>query len=95
MKAIFKHTLLAVSLLASGSIMAQNLNGAYFMEGYAYGHELNPAKDYDRKGYVSMPLLGNMNFALRGNLGLKDFFYKDPTGKHALTTNKPSRKNKI
>lgn len=86
MKAIFKHTLLAVSLLASGSIIAQNLNGAYFMEGYAYGHELNPAKDYDRKGYVSMPLLGNMNFALRGNLGLKDFFYKDPTGKHALTT---------
>ena len=54
------------------SIDAQNLNSAYFLDGHTYGHQLNPARDYDRKGYVSIPLLGNVNLGLQGNLSLAD-----------------------
>lgn len=78
-----KYILTAVCITVTGSVMAQNLNGAYFLDGYSYGYELNPAKDYDRKGFVGLPLLmlGNMNVSLSGNLALKDIFYTLPNGK--------------
>lgn len=67
------RTILAVAALAfSGIASAQNLNSAYFLDGYTYGHQLNPAKDYDRKGYVSFPLLANINMGMTGNLSLTD-----------------------
>ncbi len=62
----------------AASAAAQNLNSAYFLEGYTYGHELNPARDFNRKGYVSIPVIGNTNIAFRGNIGVKDIFYKNP-----------------
>ena len=73
-----KYILTAVCITLAGSVMAQNLNSAYFLDGYSYGYELNPAKDYDRKGFVGMPLLGNINASLAGNLALKDIFYTLP-----------------
>lgn len=89
MKAIFKSIIAAAILSLSVGAAAQNLNSAYFLDGFAYGHELNPAKDYDRSGYFSFPVLGNTNIALRGNLSLKDFFYPNPNrnaGGPALVT---------
>ena len=66
--------------------MAQNLNSAYFLDGYAYGHEMNPATDYDRKGYFSFPgLLGNLNVGVKGNLAMKDILYKNPNGNGLVT----------
>lgn len=62
-----------VATMFSGTLSAQNLNSAYFLDGYTYGHQLNPAKDYDRGGYVSFPMLGNINIGLTGNLALTDF----------------------
>ncbi len=80
------RNLIAAAMIGVASVSsAQNLNGAYFMEGYANGHELNPAKDYDRAAYFGFPL-GNLNVGLKGNLSLKDIFMKDPTGRNALTT---------
>lgn len=73
MKTTFKNILAAIVTLSfCGTLTAQNLNSAYFLEGYAYGHEMNPAKDYDRKGYVSMLGIGNVNIGLSGNLALTD-----------------------
>jgi len=61
------------------------------LEGYAYGHELNPAKDYNRKLYFSVPgLLGNVNFGVKGNLALKDVLYKNPNGSGLVTYLHPS-----
>lgn len=61
---------------------AQNLNSAYFLDGYAYGHELNPAKNYEREGYFSIPdMLGNVNLGQRGNMALTNFLYITPNGK--------------
>mgnify|MGYP006862572610 CR=1 FL=1 len=46
--------IIAVSILSafSGSAMAQNTNSGYFLDGYLYRHEMNPAFDNERN-YVS------------------------------------------
>ena len=92
MRTYIKHIVITgAALLASGTITAQNLNSAYFLEGFAQGHEMNPAKEYDRKGYVSMPLLmGYMNLGTKGNLNLKDVLYKNPNGSGLVTYLHPS-----
>lgn len=86
-----RHILTAAALTMACGISAQNLNSAYFMDGYAYGHLLNPAKDYDRKSYFSVPILpGNMNFGIKGNIGLKNIFLKNPNGNGLVTYLHPS-----
>ena len=86
-----RYILSAVLISISSLVFGQNLNSAYFLDGYAYGHELNPAKDYDRKAYFSIPFLpGNMNFATRGNIKLTDFLYKNPSGSGLITALHPS-----
>ena len=73
MKKNLRNILLATAALGCcATASAQNLNSAYFLDGYAYGHQLNPAKDYDRKGYVAFPVLGNLNVNMTGNLALTD-----------------------
>ncbi len=86
MKASLRILIACAALAAAQTATAQNLSSAYFLDGFAYGHQLNPAKDYDRRGYFSLPILpGNLNIALRGNMGVKDFFYKNPGGKGMVT----------
>ena len=85
-----KYTLAAMVFACWGNAMAQNPYGAYFMDGYAFGHQMNPAKEYDRSGYFSTPLSGNTNIALRGNLNLKDVLYTNPNGKGLVTYLHPS-----
>lgn len=72
MKNNVRNILVVAMLCLSASAQAQNLNSAYFLDGYTYGHQLNPAKDYDRKGYVSVPMIGNFNVSMQGNLALTD-----------------------
>lgn len=80
----------AVLLTATCNATAQNLNSAYFMDGYVHGHLMNPAKDYDRSSYFSLPILGNMNMGLKGNVGLQDIFLKNPNGNGLVTYLHPS-----
>lgn len=81
-----RHYLALAALAATCSVSAQNLNSAYFMDGYAYGHLMNPAKDYDRNSYFSVPFLpGNMNLGIKGNIGLKNVFLKNPNGNGLVT----------
>ena len=73
MKKNLRNILFAAAALGCcATASAQSLNSAYFLDGYAYGHQLNPAKDYDRKGYVAFPVLGNLNVNMTGNLALTD-----------------------
>ena len=58
MKATIKMALATATLLVSGSAVAQNLKGGYFMEGSLFRHELNPAFN-TQQSYVSLPILGN------------------------------------
>lgn len=82
MKHTFKYITAVLALCAATGTQAQNLNSAYYMDGYAYGHEMNPAKDYDRQSYFSLPLLpGNLNIGISGNVGLKSFMKPLDNGK--------------
>ena len=85
-KYILSVTLISISCLAYG----QNLNTAYFLDGFAYSHEINPAKDYDRPAYFSFPGMGNMNTSTRGNIALTDFLYQNPNGSGLVTAFHPS-----
>ncbi|MBP5514406.1 MAG: hypothetical protein J6Y04_06490 [Bacteroidaceae bacterium] len=78
--------LFVISLLAvTNKTLGQNLNSAYFLDGYTYGHQMNPAKDYDRKGYVSFPGLGHIKAGIYGNLNLNDILYQNPFGDGVTT----------
>lgn len=70
-KSILAGTMLMVS---STAMLAQYTNSAYFTENHLYRHELNPAFGSE-KGYVSLPILGNINFGLQGNLNLENVLY--------------------
>ena len=91
MKKYLKYTLLIAATVLSGTAFAQNLSSAYFLDGFAYGHQLNPAKEYDRSGYFSLPFLpSNMNLGLKGNLNLKDVLFQNPNGNGLVTYLHPS-----
>lgn len=94
MKTTLKTIIAACALAVSGNAIAQDLNSAYFLNGYANGHEINPAKDYDRNGYVGIPLLSNFSTALRGNIGVKDILYKNPNGKGLVSYLHPAISSK-
>lgn len=80
-----KNIILLVLALASATgVEAQEATrSGYFLDGYSFRHELNPAFGNDHN-YVSIPILGNMNLGTRANIGVKTFLYKLPDGR--LTT---------
>ena len=43
MKNKYRYFLSAVLVCGISTAVAQNLNSAYFMDGYTYGHQMNPA----------------------------------------------------
>lgn len=62
---------MALATLAAG---AQNSSSGFFNDGYMYRHNLNPAIG-NRQSYFAMPVLGNLDVSLRGNLGVGDLVY--------------------
>lgn len=82
MKSMIKKTALSLMLASiAGGAVAQ-LNSGYFLDGYTYRHELNPA--YMGDTYVSFPIMGQINTSVRGNVGLENFLFNTPT--YGLTT---------
>lgn len=81
-----KTIIASVALLFTATAaQAQHTESGYFTDGYLFRHEMNPALGNDHN-YVSMPGLGNLDFTLHGNLGIKDVLY-NVNGKTALFTN--------
>ncbi len=80
-KIVFTGAVVATTLTVS----AQNTYSGYFLDNYTYRYEMNPAFGND-KGFVAMPVLGNMNIAMRGSLHLTDVIYAR-NGKTMLFTN--------
>ena len=86
MNKINKILPLAMAVMASvASADAQNTYSGYFIDNYAYRHEMNPAFGND-DNMVSMPGLGNVNIGMQGNLHLRDVIYTID-GKTVLFTN--------
>lgn len=76
--------LLVSFLMIPGLISAQqNLRSGYFLDGYTYKYKTNPAMATER-GFISMPVLGNVSLGFESNLGLSTFIY--PTEDGGLTT---------
>lgn len=70
-----RQSLLSLAVAVAGiaaPASAQTLQTAYFLDGYTYGHRLNPARDFDRGAYFSLPALGGMQISTNGNLDLQD-----------------------
>lgn len=63
----------------------QNTYSGYFIDGYTYRYQLNPALT-DSMNFVSMPALGNLNVGFNGNLHLKNILY-NVDGRTSLFTN--------
>ena len=86
MKTIYKSILTAVVAGAPAcSALAQNTNSGYFLDNSTYRYAMNPAFGNDAN-FVSMPALGDLNVATRGNLQLSSVIYK-LDGRTVLFTN--------
>ena len=83
MKNITKYMMAATMMCAATGMSAQALSSGYFLDGYMFKHQLNPALASE-KGYLSIPMLGNINITTKGNIGLSNFLY--PTANGGLTT---------
>lgn len=59
---------------ASASFAQETMNSAYFLDGYAYRHDYNPAFVAARS-YFSIPALGSVNVSLNSNMGISTFLY--------------------
>ncbi|MDE6442803.1 MAG: hypothetical protein K2K64_00060, partial [Muribaculaceae bacterium] len=86
MKTNIKRNLLAASLLALAAAgSAQTTYSGYFLENYDYRFQMNPALG-NEKGFVSFPVLGNLNVNVHGSLHLTEVIYS-VDGKTLLFTN--------
>lgn len=76
MKQYIKTIFAACTLVASAqALTAQNTYSGYFLEDYTPRFEMNPAFGSSDKGFVSFPVLGNLNLGVHGNLHARDIFY--------------------
>ncbi len=81
--------IIGASLLACASTaFAQETYSGYFSEGYEYRFRMNPAfgNESVKPNFVAIPMLGNVNVAMRGNLHVSDVVYP-LNGKTVLFTN--------
>ena len=74
MNKYIKTALLFAATVTSFGAVAQNTNSAYFTEGYTHRYQLNPAYGND-KNFISIPVVGNANAAMRGTIGVENLFY--------------------
>ncbi len=85
MKHILRKLAICGFVAVATGLSAQNTNSGYFLEGYTYRYQMNPAFANERN-FVSMPGLGDVNVALRGNLHLSSVLY-NVDGRTCLFTN--------
>lgn len=84
-----KHIIVSAMLCISTTMLAQNLNSAYFTNDYKYRHSMNPAFG-NEQNYISVPGLGNINVSTQGNFGYEDVVMNNPmypsNSEHKMTT---------
>lgn len=83
---IFSALVLLVSFTAAASAQ-EAMNSAYFLDGYAYRHDYNPAFVAARS-YFSLPVVGSINVSVNSNMGVNTFLY--PYGDKLATFMHPS-----
>lgn len=74
---------IALACSAAGVSAQEAPRTAYFLDGYTFRHQLNPAFSGERN-YISIPALGNLGIGMNSNVGVNTFLYKLGDGR--LTT---------
>ena len=74
-----KIYLIIAVVLTSVTMSAQNLRTGYFLDGYSYRYQFNPAFQGDR-GFISLPVLSRIGFGAETSLAIKDFLYPTSSG---------------
>lgn len=80
---------LLLSVFSVGASAQQTLRTGYFLKGNQYRYRLNPSFGAEQN-YIALPVLGNLNIATTGNVGLADFVYDAPNGSDLVTFMHPS-----
>lgn len=87
MKRHIKLIVAAAALAMPAAASAQSTYSGYFLDNYMYTFGMNPAMvNMGDKGFVGMPVLGNMNIGMQGNLHVSDILY-NYNGKTVLFAN--------
>jgi NAD(P)-dependent dehydrogenase (short-subunit alcohol dehydrogenase family) len=89
---LIKRVVSIVVMLLLVTVVAQaqaTLRTGYFLKGNTYRYRLNPAFAGERN-YIAWPVLGNLNIAATGNIGLANFVYDAPNGRDLVTFMHPS-----
>lgn len=78
----------AALIACASTAFAQETYSGYFSDGYEYRFRMNPAfgNESVKPNFVAIPVLGNVNVAMRGNLHVSDVVYP-LNGKTVLFTN--------
>ena len=73
------YVVLAAILLASSSLVAQNFRTGYFLDGYMYKYQFNPAFQGER-GFIALPVIGKTSFGIESNMALSSLLYPAADG---------------
>lgn len=86
-KHIIKKSVLAASmLLMAVAAVAQSASSAYFLEGFNQRYQLNPAFAPERKVFMAVPVLSNIQVDAQSSVGLANFIYESKSKPGMLTT---------
>ena len=75
---------ISLAVLVSAAAMAQTPRTAYHTDGFAYGHELNPALQPDTN-YMSLPVLGNTSVTMNSTMKMSSLLFDMPGNADKLT----------
>ncbi|MEG1685879.1 MAG: DUF5723 family protein [Bacteroides sp.] len=83
---IYRVCAFVLVILLTISVSGQAIRSTYFLKGSTYRHQLNPAFMGERN-YIAIPILGNLNVDVQGNIGVSNFIYKtdNPLKKYSQT----------
>ena len=86
-KHIITKSLMAASmLLMTVAAFAQSASSAYFLEGFHQRYQLNPAFAPERRVFVALPAISNIQVDAQSNVGLANFLFETRYKPNMLTT---------
>lgn len=84
---IFSKSVMAVSMLLVASMsLAQTSNSTYFLEGFNQRYQLNPAFAPERRVFVAIPGISNINIDAQSSVGIGNFLFESKSNPGMLTT---------
>ena len=75
MKKMIEAAIVTAAILCTcASVSAQNAYSGYFLDGYTYRYQMNPAFA-NEKNFISLPVLGNFDLSLSSDIKVSSILY--------------------